>query len=113
MTWWRLGLLVVVVTGCRHEAAFQVRVDPGGSESLVTLIVPPSLRVNARVPPGLELPDGRVLRFRADRLSADSAYLLAPISAVVPFKTDTVHGTLRMSVCDTVAQVCRPWVIAL
>ncbi len=113
MTWWRLGLLAVVVAGCRGEPDFQVRVDPGESESLVTLIVPPPVKVNARVPPGLELPDGRVLRFRADRLSADSAYFLAPIWAAVPFKTDTVHGTLRISACDTAAQVCRQLVIAL
>ncbi len=113
MNQWRLGLLVVGVAGCRSEAGLQVRVEPGGSESLVTLIVPPSLKVNARVPPGLELHDGRILRFRADRLSADSAYLLAPIAAVVPFKTDTVHGTLRISVCDTAALVCRQLVMAL
>jgi hypothetical protein len=67
----------------------------------------PHLKINARLPPVLELDDGTLLRFGIGLLAADSAYYSEPPSAVLPGRHARVHGTLRASVCRDNEQVCR------
>jgi hypothetical protein len=72
-----LGLLALAL-GCGGAAgrSAPLRVDrqlSGGATTLV-LVAAPGVRINARVKPSLELPDGTVLRFDSPHLTADSAY---------------------------------------
>ena len=78
-----------------------------GTDTRVTLVAEPGLKVNARIAPALELADGSILRFGAARVTADSAYFVEPPSAVLAGRHERVHGTLRTSVCREDEQVCR------
>jgi hypothetical protein len=78
-----------------------------GADTRVTIHAALGLKINARLAPALELPDGSVLRFTADRLTPDSAYFAESPTAILPGRHDQVHGTLRASVCREDEQVCR------
>jgi hypothetical protein len=95
--------------GCGASAPtpLSIATSRAGPDTRVTLIAEPGLKVNARLAPALELPDGRVLRFHAARLTEDSAYFAEPPSAIVPGHPDHVHGTLNASVCREDELVCR------
>jgi hypothetical protein len=73
----------------------------------LTLHAAPHLKISARLPPALELPDGTVLRFSSKRLTLDSAYFAAAPTATVAGHRGHMGGTLRASVCDEGALVCR------
>jgi hypothetical protein len=78
-----------------------------GSDTRLSLVSPPELRINARLKPVLELSDGRIVRFDSGSLTPDSAYFAAPPTALLPGRHPRVRGTLRVSVCDTGALTCR------
>ncbi len=101
--------LVLGVLGCGAStpAPLRLAASRAGPDTRVTLIAEPGLKVNARLAPALELPDGRVLRFRAARLTEDSAYFAEPASALLPGHTTRLHGTLHASVCREDELVCR------
>ena len=80
--------------------------SPLGPDTRLTLHADPHLKINARVPPALELAGGGVLRFRAGRLTPDSAYYAEAPSAILPGRHTGVHGTLRASVCRDDEQLC-------
>jgi hypothetical protein len=84
-----------------------------GARTRVVLVAAPNLEINAKVPPALELADGSVLRFTASELTPDSAYFAAPPAAWLEHPADTVHGTLRVGVCQRGEEVCRRIAIAL
>ena len=86
---------------------FHLIAAAAGRDTRVTLVAEPGLKLNARIAPALELPDGSILRFGAARLTADSAYFAEPPSAVLAGRHERVHGTLRASVCREDEQVCR------
>ena len=96
---------------CRHSAPdpapLRVTATPSGPDTRLTLRAEAGLKINARLPPALELGDGAVLRFRTGLRTADSAYYAEPPSAVLPGQHTRVHGTLRASVCRDDEQVCR------
>jgi hypothetical protein len=71
------------------------------------------IKLNARLKPALELTDGSVLRFDAERLTPDSAYFAEPPVAILPGKHARVRGILRASVCESDAPVCRALVLEL
>jgi hypothetical protein len=107
---WILHLLWVV-PACqnRHPAApVSLVISPSGPNTRLALMAAPGLRVNARLPPALELArGGPVLRFHSTHLTADSAYFAEPPVVFLPGGHPTVHGVLRASVCDSGATVCR------
>jgi hypothetical protein len=84
-----------------------------GARTRVVLVAAPNLEINAKVPPALELADGSVLRFTAPALTPDSAYFAAPPVAWIEQPADTLHGTLRVGVCQRGEEVCRRIAIAL
>ncbi|MBW8839142.1 MAG: hypothetical protein ACJ8DJ_18865 [Gemmatimonadales bacterium] len=105
-----LGLLALAL-GCGGAAgrSAPLRVDrqlSGGATTLV-LVAAPGVRINARVKPSLELPDGTVLRFDSPHLTADSAYFTRPPTTVLSGSERSVAGTLRASVCSEHELVCR------
>jgi hypothetical protein len=84
-----------------------VQTSQAGPNTRLTLLTAPGLRLNARLKPALELPDGRVLRFDSPHLTSDSAYFAEPPGALLSGRHRRVHGTLRASVCDSGTTVCR------
>ena len=99
------------LAGCTDRSSpdgpLRVTTSPAGADTRLSLHAAPHLKINARVAPALELADHSVIRFGAARLSPDSAYFAEPPSALLAGRHETVHGTLRASVCDVGVQVCR------
>ena len=77
---------------------------PGGTRLL--LVTPPGTRINAATRPALELLDGTIVHFDTSAVSPDSLYYAAPPAALLRAGTEP-RGTLRASVCDEGALVCR------
>jgi hypothetical protein len=95
---------------CRetHSAApISLMGSPDGPNTRLTLIASPGLKLNARLPPALEVAGGPVLRFHGTNLTADSAYFAEPPVVFLHGHHEKVHGILRASVCDSGATVCR------
>jgi hypothetical protein len=108
------GLLSLLCLGLLADCRGRTPSPPLSVESVparrgTRLVLHPSsgLKLNARLPPALELAGGKVVRFHADRLTSDSAYFAEPPSALIAGLHQRVHGTLRASVCDSGATVCR------
>ena len=105
------GLALIAASACTApetpSAPLRVVLAPDGPNTRLTLLAPPGAKVNARLAPALELPDGTVLRFAAGRLTADSAYFAEPPTSHLPGRHDRIHGTLRASVCGADELVCR------
>ena len=111
---WFAGLALAAL-GCTASAPGPVRLATAGAgpDTRVTLIAEPGLKVNARLAPALELPDGTVLRFGAARLTEDSAYFAEPATALIPGHHRRLHGTLRASVCRDDERLCRSLTLEL
>ncbi len=83
---------------------------------MLTLHPRAGLRINALLPPQLELANGSITRFGARARSAtgaDSAYFTEPPAAIVPSGASLVGAQVRASVCDSGAAVCRVLTIRL
>lgn len=85
----------------------RIEADPSGAGTRLTLIPSTGIRINAQLKPALELRNGEVVRFDSPHLTADSAYFAQPPTAQAPGRLRRVTGTLRASVCDDDAPVCR------
>ena len=112
---WRASALALAGLACggeRPAAPFRVTTTAAGADTRLTLIAAPGYKVNARLAPALELPDGTVLRFDAAR-TADSSYFAEPVHALVAGRHVEVHGTLRASVCRQDELVCRSLTLEL
>ena len=101
-----LALAVLACGGGRPDAPFRVTTSAAGADTRLTLITAPGYKVNARLAPALELPDGTVLRFDAAR-TADWSYFAEPAHVLLAGRHAQVHGTLRASVCRQDELVCR------
>lgn len=106
-----LGLLLAAA--CTREPAL-VRLEAARPNArapdaalLLRVLPAPGARINARLKPALELPDGTVLRFDSPHLTPDSAYFTAAPTAAAPESNNARHGLLRASVCPAGASVCR------
>jgi hypothetical protein len=111
------GLALTLSAACAAapaaDAPVRLEAAPAGEYTRVTLIPAAHIKLNARLKPALELADGSVLRFDAAHLTADSAYFAEPPAALLPGRHGRVHGTLRASVCENDAPVCRALVLEL
>jgi hypothetical protein len=109
----RVTLVLLLAAACSGErdagAPVRLETSPAGEHTLVTLIPAAHIKLNARRKPALELADGSVLRFDTPRLTADSAYFAEPPAR----EHRRVRGTLRASVCENDAPVCRALVMEL
>jgi hypothetical protein len=72
----------------------------------VSVVPAPGFRINARVPPALELGSGAVIRLAAGRVSADSSYFVEPPWVVRPVG-ERLRGVLRVSFCRDSEALCR------
>jgi hypothetical protein len=91
----------------------EVALARSGARTRLVLIAAPNLEINAQVAPALELAGGPVIRFSSPALTPDSAYFAAPPIAWLDHPADTVHGTLRVGVCERGQEVCRRIAIPL
>jgi len=94
----KLGVLLLLACSAT-PAPLRVSYSPAGDSTRLTLIPSAGVRINARLKPALELPDGTVLRFDSPRLTSDSAYFAEPPSALVAGPRKDVRGRLRASIC--------------
>jgi hypothetical protein len=113
----RAAAALLLLAGCAGEPGADplVRLETAraGEYTRVTLVPASHVKLNARLKPALELADGSILRFDTPRLTADSAYFAEPPAAVLPGRHRRVRGTLRASVCENDAPVCRALVLEL
>lgn len=111
------ALLGALLAACgppvRPAIPFRVEQTAVGSVTRLTLIASPGFKVNARLPPALELPDGHVVHFAGAELTVDSAYYAIPPTAIIAGAGAPVRGTLRASVCAVDERYCRSVVIRL
>jgi hypothetical protein len=108
----RIGALLLALTACGREPGAEtpplaLRIEPAGAETRLSLVAAPGWKINARLKPALEIPNGDVVRFDAVRLTPDSAYFADVPSATIPGRVRAVSGTLRASVCAPAERVCR------
>ena len=107
--------LLPLLAACAHERGpapdadrpLAVRIERAGGVTRLVLIAAPGWKINARLKPVLELPDGARLGFDAPRLTPDSAYFAEPPGALVAEPRAGIRGTLRASVCAAGESVCR------
>jgi hypothetical protein len=117
--WLVLAALAVGLAGiaCRPgtESAPALRVvsEHSAGTTTLALVASPGIRINARVKPALELPDGTVLRFDSPFQTPDSSYYTRPPTASLPGEGRRAEGTLRASVCEADELVCRSIVLRL
>jgi hypothetical protein len=79
----------------------------------LTLIPAAGARINARLPPELELAGGVRVRFEQTALTPDSAYFGAPPEATLERGWHHVTGTLRVGVCPAGLNVCKALAIPI
>jgi hypothetical protein len=101
------ALLLTAACAAEPQAPLRVEAVALGDDTRLTLISAPQLKLSARIRPALELADGRVLRFDSPDLTADSAYFASPPTVTLPGRHGRVRGTVRASVCENDAPVCR------
>ena len=111
------ALAIFVGTACRPGPAvvplLRVVSEHSADGVTLSLVAAPGIRINARVKPALELPDGTVLRFDSPRQTSDSAYFTSPPTTLLPARQSHPEGTLRASVCGADELVCRSVVLRL
>ena len=118
MRYWILSALAVGLagSGCHPPSApppvLRVVSERSAGITTLTLVAAPGIRINARVKPALELPDGAVLRFDSPHQTPDSAYFTRPPTSSLPGEWRR-EGTLRASVCEADELVCRSVVLRL
>jgi hypothetical protein len=105
-TW---SFVLLGIAACASEPATLLRLESAaaGADTRLTLVPAPNIKLNARIKPALELADGRILRFDSSDLTVDSAYFASPPTATLPGRHGRVRGTVRVSVCENDAPVCR------
>lgn len=116
----RPGLAAAVVAmlaaGCAapaSDAPVRLETTVTGEQTRLTLVPASWVKLNARLKPALELADGSILRFDSPRLTSDSSYFAEPPVATLPGRHRHVRGTLRASICENDAPVCRALVMEL
>jgi hypothetical protein len=101
------SLLAATACGNAPAAApVTLRERSYGDEAILVVFPAGDLRINARVPPAIELAAGGVVRLVRGRVSTDSSYFLEPPWEVRPSGVP-IRGTLRVSFCRPGEAVCR------
>jgi hypothetical protein len=103
-----VAILVGVVACASESAAPPVALKAvSDADNAILAVVPASdLRINARMPPAIELTAGGVLRLARGRVSRDSSYFVEPPWEVRPLGIP-IRGSLRVSFCRVNETVCQ------
>jgi hypothetical protein len=116
---WSVLAVAVALAGsaCRQgtgpASLLHVVSEHSAGITTLTLVAAPGIRINARVKPALELPDGTVLRFDSPHQTPDSSYFTRPPTSSMAGAHRRAEGTLRASVCAVDELVCRSVVLQL
>jgi len=100
---------LLAATACGYSPAaapVNLRARSHGGEAILAVVPAGHLRINARVPPAIELAAGGIVRLVRGRVSTDSSYFLEPPWGVRP-PGIPIRGTLRVSFCRPDEAVCR------
>lgn len=101
------SLLALTACGSSHaEAPVSLQARSRGDDVVLAVVPAGDLRINARVPPAIELTGGGIVRLARGRVSGDSSYFLEPPWEVRP-PSIPIRGTLRVSYCRPDEAVCR------
>lgn len=103
----KLALLALALAGCRSAQPIRLATAAGPGGQTLTLLAAPGFRINARLAPALELPNGQVIRFASSEVTADSSYFTAAPTAWLAGDAASPHGRLRAGVCEKGSPVCR------
>jgi len=76
-----------------------------GGERTLRLDAAPGARINAKLPPTLDLEAGQRITFTGDSLTADSTYFVRSPTALLG-TSPARRGTLHASVCPAGLRVC-------
>jgi len=76
----------------------------------LAVMASPDVRINARLPPAIELSGGSVIRLARGRISSDSSYFLDPPWGIHPGHP-VIRGALRISYCRRDEALCRSVVL--
>ena len=101
-----LGLLIGACGG--QPASDAVRLEPGirVGKRIIAAVPTAGFRINARVPPALELGTGAIIRLAAGRVLPDSSYFVEPPWGARPAGV-RLRGMLRVSFCRETEALCR------
>ncbi len=100
---------LLAVTACGYSPApapVHLQAGSHGREAILAVVPTDNLRINARVPPAIELAAGGLVRLARGRVTMDSSYFLEPPWEVRPPGVP-IRGTLRVSFCRSDERVCR------
>jgi hypothetical protein len=100
---------LIAIAGCGYSPGptpVHLQAGSRGGEAILAVVPAEDLRINARVPPAIELAAGRIVRLARGRVSKDSSYFLEPPWEVRP-PGIPVRGVLRVSFCQADKTVCR------
>jgi len=100
---------LLAATACGYSPAaapVSLRARSHGGEAILAVVPAGELRINARVPPAIELAAGGIVRLARGRVSMDSSYFLEPPWEVRPPGVP-IRGTLRVSFCGPDERVCK------
>ncbi len=101
------SLLVLAACGYSTDAApVSLRTWSHRGEAILAVAPANDLRINARLPPVIELAAGGIVRLSRGRVTRDSSYYLEPPWALRPPGVP-IRGTLRVSYCRAHEPVCR------
>lgn len=103
--------VLLLAVSCAAPVPFRVERMRGSSGLELTLVASTGARINARLRPALELPDGSVLRFQGVEVTPDSAYFTGAPAVTVP--AGVRRATVRASVCPAGQQICRSYAVTL
>ena len=104
-----LLLIGLGLYACRPEPNVDaVRLEAGVREGRKVVMVIPAagFRINARVPPALELGDGTVIRLAAGQVLPDSSYFAEPPWGDWPAGV-RLQGVLCVGFCRVTEALCR------
>jgi len=90
-----------------QQTAPHLRATPSGDSLRLEVVVEPGAQLNALLPPVIELDGGRRIAFQAMGVTADSAYLTGPATAMVARAGLPAEGVLRTSYCRASELLCR------
>lgn len=99
-------LALALLVACTPRAIVHLESVAEGSGQRLSVVADPDFKINARLPPALDLPDSTILRFRSDSVDADSAYFTAPPTAFFNGGTPP-HGKLHVGICRKNQTVCN------
>ena len=99
-------IMLTLCGACAPRAIVHLESAGAQDGQLLTVVADPEFKINARLPPALDLADSTVLRFHSDSITPDSAYFTAPPTAFLPGAVPP-HGRLHVGICRKTQSVCN------